>query len=135
MRFVLISSSVANNSWFVISQLVSLFTFFVYFIVYFVVLAFIVYLMRNNATSIILNYLLLSDKKVLFLSVVTIAGLPPFPLFYVKVYVIYSVLVNTQSIFTVLALVLVAVLMLVGYLKCIFNVLMFNYSNMSYTFL
>lgn len=127
-RFILVSSSVVNNSWFIMSQITSLFTFSIYFIIYSLIFYLIVYLFRTNSSFNTLAYSLDKSKIVFLFSIITIAGLPPFPLFYVKMFVIFSILYNAQS-YLVLILIFMSVLTLVRYIKFVFNILMFNCSN------
>lgn len=134
IRFIIISSSVVNNSWFIISQIASLLIFFIYIFIYFFTLLVIIHLIRSNTSTNILRYTSPKNKIVVFLSFVTIAGLPPFPLFYVKIYTVYNLFSNVRSVVFIILILFVSVLTLVGYLKYVFNILMFNYSNINTLF-
>ena len=129
LRFILISSSVVNNSWFFFSQMVRLVVFLVYFLVYFLVLTTLMYYIRSNSATNFLSYCSTSQSKLIVFSLLTLSGLPPFPLFYSKILVVYLLIANMQYFFIPLLLLLISVLTLVGYLKHVFTILIYRYFN------
>lgn len=127
LRRLLIASSVANNSWFFLSQFVRITIFSLYYLFYFlflfVVLVQIGSLLRSSVTS--YNS---STLPVLF-SLFSLAGLPPFPVFFVKMLIVYTFVAATDfSIFTFF-LMLFTVLIMSRYLKHVFTMIMFNFNN------
>lgn len=133
LRFILISSSVVNNSWFFFSQIVRLLVFLVYFLVYFLILTAIVYHVHFNSSTNFLSYCSIKHTNFVVVSLLTLSGLPPFPLFFSKMLVVFILLANIQYFFIVLLLLFVSVLTLVGYLKYVFNILIYSYFNIFYT--
>lgn len=129
LRLVLISSSVVNNSWFLIAQFQRLFIFFSYFIFYFTALLLIIIIIGSKSSTNSLNSPTYSNVLPITLLLLTLAGLPPFPLFFPKMLVVYYFTVNAASVLYIIFIILVSILTLIGYLKHVFRVLMFNYSN------
>ena len=129
MRFILVSSSVVTNSWFVASQLVSLLLFFVYFVVYSFMFIAVIIFIRSNCSISFLSSFSIESKLIIFFCFITMAGLPPFPLFYVKVLVIYNFFIITNSFLLIMFIIFFRVLTLLGYLKYVFNITIFMYTN------
>lgn len=129
LRFIIISSSVINNSWFVFSQIVRLLIFFLYILTYFLFLIQILFIFNSNSS---VSYSITKDSKpALVFSLFTLAGLPPFPLFYIKVLIVFNIITNINTLFIVLFL-FIRILTLIGYLKYVFTIIMFEYTNQCY---
>ena len=92
-RMLLILSSIGNNSWFILSQLCSNFI-FLSFILFYSINFLILVSIFNSLSSISSSHHLFFDSKIHFLalSVISLSGLPPFPLFFLKIAVIYSII-------------------------------------------
>lgn len=89
LRFILISSSVANNSWFYLSTLRSLATFTVFWLFYSSFLfLFFVFIGTNYKQS-----FSFFDRLVflLYILLILLSGFPPSPLFFIKVYIISTI--------------------------------------------
>lgn len=131
LRMLLVSSSVVNNSWFFLSQYVSVRVFVLYFIVYSFFLGCLMFrsstLFSMGNLSYNLNY-----NFLIILSLFTLAGLPPFPLFYVKLLIIFLVTNYFFSYLYVLFVILFTVLSMLGYLKHVFRVILINFSNSTF---
>lgn len=128
LRFIIIGSSVANNSWFVLTQLYGTLLFFIFFVLYslFLYLVFSSFGVLVSSSS---KNTQISGNSNLILRLVVLSGLPPFPIFYVKMFVVlYIVDSLNMSLFVMLAM-LLNVLVLLGYMKYIFSYFMFFYSN------
>lgn len=84
LRYLLVLSSVGNNSWLLLSQLVSVSVivsyWFVYSLLLFFLLYYIGYFFSSSNFSFFPNLLILTS----------LSGLPPFPLFFVKILVLYG---------------------------------------------
>lgn len=132
LRFILISSSVVNNSWFVFSQLIRLFVFFIFFLLYSLILTIILLHIHSNSSTSFIRYSSIKHTKIIIVSLLTLSGLPPFPLFYIKILIVTRLIFNLSHFFIVLLLILVSVLILVSYLKHVFIVLISSYSNIFY---
>lgn len=119
LRFLMLCSSVANNSWLVVSQY---FGGFVVFGVFMVVYSFFLLLVLKVVGSLMsVGFLTVtmgsSDQKFfLFFLLLNLSGLPPFLLFFAKIIVVYCIILRARMIFT-LFFVLFSLVLLVGYLK------------------
>lgn len=126
LRFILICSSVSNNTWFYLSQFCGILSFLVYWIFYSFFLA-IVFLALEGSMS--FSYKLGgSDKIFVLLSLFSMSGLPPFPLFFIKMFVVFSLFYSLYSIHLFFVL-LITLLLLVGYIKFCFTYIYSIYSS------
>lgn len=119
LRFVLVCSSVVNNSWFVFRQYVNRLLFVSYFTVYSLLLLYLLSII--NSMSCYSSTLDFNTSTIICLF--TIAGLPPFPLFFVKITLVYYLVVNSFNSFYVFFLILLRVITMLGYLKHVFSAL------------
>lgn len=127
LRTILTASSVVNNSWFFLSQSFSLALFFSYYLVYSLFL-FIIF----NSQSDLITFNSLSfkyDRALVVLSLLTISGLPPFPLFYFKMLIVYNFAFYTSYSFYVFALMVLTVISTLRYLKHLFNSILLSFSS------
>lgn len=134
LRSVLIASSVVNNSWFFIAQLLRLFLFLLYFFIYSLALFYLVKEFRSLivTSSFVFSY----ENYLLHFSLFTLAGLPPFPLFYAKMIVVYGLVVRLNYSFFAMVVMLLAVVSILSYLKQVFARLAYSYnSSLSFCFL
>lgn len=131
LRMLLVSSSVVNNSWFFISQYVSIGIFILYFFVYSLFLGFLMFnsfsLFSIGNLSYNYNY-----NYLVVLSLFTLAGLPPFPLFYVKLLIVFLISNYFFRYLYVIFVILFTVLSMLGYLKHVFRVILINFSNFTF---
>lgn len=128
LRFIIIGSSVANNSWFALAQLSRALLFFIFFIVYclFLYLVFSTFGVLVSSSS---KNSQMAGNMSLIVRLMVLSGLPPFPIFYVKIFVVLSIVeVLDMSLFIILAITL-NVLVLLGYMKYIFSYFIFFYAN------
>lgn len=128
-RFILLASSVANNSWFIFSQITGLFFFSVYLTIYSFFLFLRINSMSNLFTSSLVKSLSNRLKMKLVIPFIVLSGMPPFPLFFIKVFVIINLILSySLGVYLILAL-LANVVMLLGYLKSCFFLLVNQQSN------
>lgn len=132
LRFILICSSVVNNSWFLFRQYVSSLYFLAYFLVYSLALLYLLFI-TNNQFSYVFAELSASNNTTM-LCLFTIAGLPPFPIFFIKITLICYLVVNFYSSVFIFFLILLRVITILGYLKFIFRTLV-NSNTMYLSFL
>ena len=92
-RGILVCSSVGNNSWFFMRSTLDLFSFFFFFTVYCFFL-YLVFIELSVFTKPLVN---LSSKPIynLFYYITFIRGLPPFPIFFSKIFILFSLFVKT----------------------------------------
>ncbi len=141
VRSLLIWSSLANTSWIVLSLYAGELVFILYYWVYLFILFIFCYGMYVGETWIsrlprhTSPYLISSwGTRLQSFSIITITGMPPFPMFFSKFVVIYSILqftsLNTYLGFTCVIFVLCSFVILLMYVRR----LCFLVLNMSVTF-
>ena len=118
-RFLLVSSSIGNNSWFILAITTSFFLFFIFFLVYFTSLSIVFFFFHSSSNiSIPVSFLFL-------LSVWSLSGLPPFPLFFFKSAIIFY---SFSFSFSFLFLLALASLVLRAYARSIFDFISFSFT-------
>ena len=130
LRFILIGSSVANNSWFVLSQMTRTFIFLTFFVLYswFVLVVFSV---LDSLISYSSKNTSISARVSMILGLIVLSGIPPFPIFFVKMFIVLFMAANLNYSFFVLILMILNILVLLGYLKYIFNHILSFYGNLN----
>lgn len=83
-RLLIVCSSVGNNSWFVLSSFCNSFTFFLFFIFYSCSLFLPIFLMKSFQKPATHSRYLSS------LFMLALSGLPPFPIFLSKIFIVYQ---------------------------------------------
>lgn len=127
LRTILTASSVVNNSWFFLSQSFSLALFFSYYLVYSL---FLFTIFNSQSDLITFNSLSFKyDRVLVVLSLLTISGLPPFPLFYFKMLIVYNFAFYTSYSFYVFTLMVLTVISTLSYLKHLFNSILLSFSS------
>lgn len=124
LRFLLIASSVANNSWFSLSIMSGVTVFYIYLTFY----SFFLYLVLSSISTLrsgSITKTRRSNTNVILLRLVSIAGIPPFPVFFIKMFVVVTAvsLYFVRRVY-VFFIILSSVFILLGYLKYCFSVVM-----------
>ncbi len=124
-RMVLISSSIGNNSWFIISLFINSFTFSLFFLSYTLFL-FMVFFSLGSLTK-------PSSTNVFSTSVFTVAlsGLPPFPLFFLKIFIIFQLIRSDIFNLYVFMFFVSRALVLSGYLQVLIKYFIYSYTSSS----
>ncbi len=122
LRFIIISSSVANNSWFILSIMANItaFSFYVFFY------SFFMFIVLDSISGLSSSFFLKTSSSVflVLLSLVAMAGMPPFPIFFLKMFRILTISFFTLgSRVFVFFVILFRVFMLLGYLKYSFSLI------------
>lgn len=127
-RILLVASSIVNNSWFFLSSYVSVYLFFAYMFIYSIVLG---VLLSSGSQLFSFSFLIYIPKYtyIFIISFLTLAGLPPFPLFYIKMVVVFSLVSFFSGLFYLFFIILFTVFSMLGYLKHVFMIIEFNRSN------
>lgn len=86
LRYLLVASSVSNNSWFLVRQLSGVTALLAFFIVYSLTLSLVIWGLSSLPRT--RPYLRHSVNSVLILTLASLSGLPPSPLFFIKIYTI-----------------------------------------------
>lgn len=129
-RSVLVSSSVGNNSWFLFSSLLDLFSFLLFFGFYCLFLFFLV----SDFSSLTKPGLSTFSKGrfYFYCLVIFISGLPPFPMFFAKMFIVYSLFNSLYFHVSYLFIfVIFSCLMLVGYVYSLSKYFVHSYSSSS----
>lgn len=128
LRYLLVLASVGNNGWFILAQYVRL-SFFLLFVTFYTFLLFVTFYTFSFYSKEVFLYSHL--KHLLSLLVLRISGLPPFPLFFFKLYLIFS-LISLNFDFSYFSLFLfLSSFMLIGYIRYLFGYYLNSYSNLS----
>lgn len=132
LRFLLVRSSVSNNSWFVLSTM-SRFSFFLSYLFFYSLFLFFI---LNSIGSLSSGSLSKTNFKSVLLTLfclVSMAGIPPFPIFFIKILIIINLIYGFFSLNMYLFFVILfSVIMLLGYLKYCFRVLINLYGTQSF---
>lgn len=127
LRIILIASSVVNNSWFFLSQSFRLTLFTAYFTVY---SFFLLLIFCCQGDLIVFNsFRLRYGNLLLILRLFTISGLPPFPLFYLKMLIIYNITFYFLFSQTVILLAILTVVSTLRYIKHLFSSLVMSFTS------
>nr|AOP18523.1 NADH dehydrogenase subunit 2 [Brachionus rotundiformis] len=130
-RMMLIVSSVGNNSWFLLSQMNSFFIFLLFFLVYSLSL-FGLFLSFKGVSKPSSSLSMAPSSYLLSFWVLSVSGMPPFPVFYVKMLVIYMYLINYSFNHYFFVFILFSSFMLMGYLQSIMKNYIYMYSSVSH---
>lgn len=129
IRLILLSSSVANNSWFFFSLQAGVFLFFIFLLVYRVFLWLILHSNYNSLSFSFLHRGSISLKLLLVFSLVVLSGLPPFPIFFLKFFVVLCLMEKFLSLHFLVFALIFNILIVLGYLKSCFYFISSVYSN------
>ena len=126
LRLALIASSVGNNSWFLLRCLVGSRAFFIFLFVYSLLLS-LTFVNLGVLSKELLHFN--TNGPFICLLLVSISGLPPFPLFFVKIAVLLQLFTLSLSRFFSFLFLVGVSLMLAGYVRLIFKHLIYKYSS------
>lgn len=127
LRCLFIFASVGNNSWFILSQYVGIIFFYSFLLVYSVFLFFSFNLLSAQRTE---SFKFKGTKNILRVLILCMSGLPPFPLFFLKLSLIFSLL-NSFFILSFSSLFLFfSSFMLIGYIHFLFKYFVNIFSNL-----
>lgn len=127
LRYLLILSSIGNNVWFILSQYVSISFFLIFSIIYSILLFIQFYYLSFFSKEIVLNF---SIKNLIALLVLSVSGLPPFPIFYIKLYIIFELIILNFNLTYFILLFFLSSFIIIGYIRYLFSYYT-NYYNSS----
>lgn len=113
LRLLLIVSSVGNNSWFFLSLLQSWDFFSAFFLTYSITFFLSLFFLKSY---------FLSPSVFLILSILALSGLPPFPLFFLKSYLVF---LSFDITFLFLPLLILTAFTLTAYVRSTFSYITF----------
>nr|UBX38532.1 NADH dehydrogenase subunit 2 [Brachionus calyciflorus] len=128
LRLLLVLSSIGNNSWFLLSQMVNMFIFMFFLVIYSVSLFFLLNSFKGMSKPSVASSLS-SNPYSLSLWVLSISGMPPFPVFFGKMLVILSLLTTTDMNYFFMLFLLMNSLMVMGYLQSVMKYFIYVYSS------
>jgi len=124
-RLLLVLSSIGNNSWFLLAQRVSIPVFAVFTFVYSLNL----FLVLKKLDSLSSSTALSSIPYSLSLWVVSLSGMPPFPVFYMKILVIFFLISLHRLNYFFIVFLMFNALMIIAYLQSLMKWFIYAYSN------
>lgn len=127
-RMLLVLSSIGNNSWLLLSQMSNFIIFILYIMVYRFSLLLVLFSFGSSSKLQLSKRLSISVNSLSFW-VLTLSGMPPFPLFYCKVVVILSLffMLGVNNIFIVFLL--SRAFMFMSYLRSLMKYYVYSYSS------
>ena len=113
-RGILVSSSVGNNSWFLIRSILDIFSFCLFFLTY----SFFLYLVFSELSVFTKPIVNAPSKPIynLFYYITFIRGLPPFPVFFTKMFILFSLFIKFGLTIYLGLFIFSSCLILVGYI-------------------
>lgn len=130
-RLLLILSSVGNNSWLLLSHLTPLHRVLMFFITYRVSL-YLIFSCFGGLSKVVPTQTLSPSAYKLSLFVLFLSGLPPFPLFYAKILVIFNLLDIYSLNYLFVLFLLFNSLMVIGYIQSLMKYFIYVYSSLSH---
>lgn len=130
-RIVLVLSSVGNNSWFILSQITNTFVFLAFILIYSFSLFYILSRFKNMSKPSSVSSFYSSSYTVRFW-VLSLSGMPPFPVFYVKILIIVRLLITIEINFLFFIFLVSNSLIVIGYLQSIIKYFIYSYSSNAY---
>ena len=131
LMLFLVLSSVGNNSWLFLRCFSGMITFMIFIAVYFTSLIILFISLGSSSKPYLYNFH--QEASSLFnlsLVFISLSGLPPFPLFFSKMYVIYTLFNNTWLTSTLFFLVVFSrSFLLIGYLSILIKNIVYSYST------
>nr|AHZ34252.1 NADH dehydrogenase subunit 2 [Brachionus rubens] len=127
-RMVLVLSSIGNNSWFLLSQMTNMFVFMFFVFVYSFSLYYILSSFKGLSKPLYTSSLQPSSYFSSFW-VLSLSGMPPFPLFYGKMLVIVSLLYTLGFNYMFFIFLIFNSLMVMGYLQSIMKYFIYVYNT------
>lgn len=132
-RLLLVLSSVGNNSWFFLRAFSGMQTFLVFSLVYIITLFLLFFSLGSSSKPYLFNFHYNSSPtNITNLIFVSLSGLPPFPLFFSKIYIIYSLFIYTELSSSLLLLSLLSSsFLLIAYLSILIKIVVYSYTTLS----
>ncbi len=127
-RIVLVLSSVGNNSWFLLSQMTNSLIFLLFICTYALRLFYILNTFKGLSKPMPASSLFSPSYPVRFW-VLSLSGMPPFPVFYVKMLVILNLLFSLEFNYIFFIFLIGNSLIVIGYLQSVIKYFIYSYSS------
>lgn len=128
LRLLLVLSSIGNNSWFLLSQMVNMFVFLFFLVIYSFSLFFLLNSFKGISKPSLVSSIS-SNPYALTLWVLSISGMPPFPVFFGKILVILSLLMTVDINYFFILFLVINSLIVIGYLQSVIKYFIYVYSS------
>lgn len=128
LRFLLILASIGNNAWFILTQYVRI-IFFLLFVAFYSFLLFVAFYFISfcSKESVVVS----NNKNIISLFILSISGLPPFPLFYFKLYTIFMIISLNFDLRYFSIFLFMSSFILMGYVHYLFKYYVIYYNSYS----
>lgn len=133
LRILLLISSIGNNVWFIILQMVSIYIFLLYMVFYILGL-FIIIVQINNISSYNISENI-NSQNLVNIYILYLSGLPPFPLFFLKMLLIYNIFVIRVFNVNFVILLFLFSFIMCGYFSFLFSFYFIKWNNVTNIFL
>jgi NADH-quinone oxidoreductase subunit N len=130
-RIVLVLSSIGNNSWFLLSQISNTFIFLFFILMYSISLYYVLIIFNSLSKFNFVSSSYTFSYKLSFW-VLSLSGIPPFPVFYGKILVILRFLLSLNFNYHFFLFLVFNALIVIGYLQSIIKFFIFVYSSCSH---
>ena len=117
LRYLILLSSIGNNSWIVFRSFSRLFLFILFFLFYSFRLYFLLRWIDKKTKRVQMRIVILS-----------LSGIPPFPIFFIKVRIVMILIKSIVSSFLLIPILIGSSFMLIGYLLASFKSFFYFYS-------
>ena len=138
LRYLLIVSSIGNNSFIVLAAITNrIFNFLIFYVLYFLTM-YLLLLTFDNIVNHSYSYTLFYRVFIIYLFVLllNLASFPPFPAFFAKFLIFYECINIYPDIFNMFILIIVSnVLIIVRYVRIFFKYIVNVYGNSSMSLL
>lgn len=135
LRYLVIVSTVISTSWFMLSLLSSgVVLFLSFYVVYsLTLLSFFIFLGPLSKYLLSLSSYSTSTRNSMFILLINIAGLPPIPLFIIKLVILFNIAFESSiwMFYETLFILLLNVFVIVAYFKCFIKFFIFKYTSVS----
>lgn len=127
-RILLVLSSIGNNSWLLLSQISHIILFVVYMVVYRLSLFLVLRRFGGLSKLSFVKNLSFSNRNFSFW-VLTLSGMPPFPLFYLKILVVFVLFYSLRVNYLFVLFLLSRAFMFIAYVRSLIGYYVFSYST------
>lgn len=127
-RMLLVLSSIGNNSWLLIGQMVHFIVFLFYILVYSISLFLVLKKFGGLSKLVSVKSLSSIDTNFSFW-VLTLSGIPPFPLFYLKILVVFTLFYMIGVNYMLVLFLLSSAFMFISYVRSLINHYVYVYST------
>lgn len=127
-RMLLVLSSIGNNSWLLLSQISHIILFVVYMVVYRLSLFLVLRRFGGLSKLSFVKNLSFSNRNFSFW-VLTLSGMPPFPLFYLKILVVFVLFYSLRVNYLFVLFLLSRAFMFIAYVRSLIGYYVFSYST------